>query len=96
MANEIQFTVRAKAHLKALRKRDQKTILDTVEEQLRFEAETPTRNRKRLQDNPLAPWELRIGDFRVFYDVDEEVVRIVAVGEKTHNVLLIGGEEVEL
>ena len=43
MAYEIQFTVRAKAHLKALRKRDQKIIIDAVEEQLGFEAETPTR-----------------------------------------------------
>jgi mRNA-degrading endonuclease RelE of RelBE toxin-antitoxin system len=57
-----------------------------------------TRNRKRLRPNPLAPWELRVGDLRVFYDVDAEAscVRIVAVGRKEHNRLIIGGEEVTL
>ena len=31
-------------------------------------------------------WELRVGDFRVFYDVDEEaeVVNVRAVREKAH------------
>ena len=55
-------------------------------------------NRKRLEDNPLAPWELRVGDFRVFYDVspDERHVLVVAVGQKTHNTLRIGGEEIAL
>jgi len=32
-----------------------------------------TRNRKKLRPNPLAPWELRIGKARVFYDVEESV-----------------------
>jgi hypothetical protein len=31
-----------------------------------------TRKRKRLRPNQVAEWELRIGDFRAFYDVDEE------------------------
>jgi hypothetical protein len=37
-----------------------------------------------------------VGNFRVFYDVGELEVVIVAVGKKTHNVLRIGGEEIEL
>ena len=57
-----------------------------------------SRNSKLLRDNPLADWELRIGKFRVFYDVDsdEPTVRIVAVGHKEHNTLFIGGEEIKL
>ncbi len=57
-----------------------------------------TRNRKPLEQNPLAPWELRIGDFRVFYDVrpTDNLVVIVAVGKKVRNILRIGGEEVQL
>ena len=45
--------------------------------------------------HPLADWELRIRQHRVFYEVDEAAarVRIVAVGYKEHNKLFIGGEE---
>jgi mRNA-degrading endonuclease RelE of RelBE toxin-antitoxin system len=57
-----------------------------------------TRNRKLLRENPLADWELRVGRFRVFYEVDagNRLVRVVAVGAKEGNRLRIGGEEVEL
>ncbi len=43
-------------------------------------------------------WELRVGDFRVFYDVEEneKVVLIKAVGFKKHNVLYIRGRRFEL
>jgi mRNA-degrading endonuclease RelE of RelBE toxin-antitoxin system len=46
----------------------------------------------------LASWELRVGDYRVFYDVSLEsgTVIIVAVGRKDHNRLWIGGEEIDL
>lgn len=42
--------------------------------------------------------ELRVGRFRVSFDVDEAVgtVQIVAVGQKVHNRLYIGNEEIEL
>ncbi|MBL8797825.1 MAG: type II toxin-antitoxin system RelE/ParE family toxin [Planctomycetia bacterium] len=94
----IQITPAARDHLKALSKRDQQIIVDAIRAQLTDRADQPTRNRKRLSDNPLAPWELRIGVFRVFYDiiaVNQRVI-VVAVGQKTHNVLRIGGDEVQL
>ena len=39
-----------------------------------------------------------LGKFRVFYEVNEpaEMVSIVSVGHKVHNVLLIRGKEVQL
>ena len=42
--------------------------------------------------------ELRVGDFRVFYDINHEVqvVVVVAVGQKVHNQLRIGGIEIDL
>ena len=54
-----------------------------------------TRNRKPLRPNPLASWELRIGDLRVYYDVEEDPeqqVNIVAIGMKRRNRVSIGGE----
>ena len=72
-------------------------ILAAVETQLSREPMVETRNRKRLRPNPLAPWELRIGDFRVFYDVEQSgVVTVLAIGTKRGNRLRIEGVEIEL
>jgi mRNA-degrading endonuclease RelE of RelBE toxin-antitoxin system len=94
----IQFLPRAREQLKAFRKRDQQIIIDAINVQLRDQPDKPTRKRKHLEYNPLAAWELRIGEFRVFYDVDIEsiLVIIVAFGKKSHNVLWIDDEEVQL
>lgn len=98
MAFSVELTKRARKNLKALRKRDQQIVYDAMAVQLTDQPEKPTRDRKRLEENELAPWELRVGDFRVFYDVDREssMVVVIAIGQKTHNVLRIGGEEIEL
>lgn len=57
-----------------------------------------TWNRKPLRPNDISTWELRIGQRRVFYDVDTEdnVVTVKAVGWKEHNKLFIRGKEFEL
>jgi mRNA-degrading endonuclease RelE of RelBE toxin-antitoxin system len=72
----------------------------TIDEQLSQEPTTETRNRKRLGENELFDWELRVQDFRVFYDVlvedDRNVVKIKAVGQKQHGILRIGEKEVRL
>src|SRR3989442_458362 len=98
MAFVVEVSKRAAENLQALRKRDQQIVYEAIAVQLVDEPDKPTRNRKRLEDNKLAPWELRVGDFRVFYDVDRnaQVVVIVAVGQKSHNILRIGGEEIQL
>lgn len=94
----VEFSRRARENMIALRKRDQQIIYDAIAVQLVHQPNQATRNRKQLEDNPLAPWELRVGQFRVFYDVDPEgaQVVVVAVGTKERNVLRIGGEEIEL
>ncbi len=97
---EIRFTPAAADQVRAYRKFEQKIILDGIESQLRHEPLAETRNRKRLTEASLSDWELRIQDFRVFYDVvtqdDHKVVKIKAVGHKEHNTLIIGGTEVHL
>lgn len=57
-----------------------------------------TRNRKLLRAHPLGEWELRINNFRVFYDIDteNETVLVKAVGVKLGNKLFIRGEEFPL
>ena len=58
----------------------------------------PKRNPKLLRENPLATWELRVQNLRVFYNINEadDAVEIIAIGVKEHNRLFIGGEEIEL
>ena len=90
-------------HLRAIESKHHGLIRTTIEEQLQYEPEVATRNRKPLRQ-PVkigATWEIRFGPgncFRVFYEVDEEQheVRILAVGVKDRDRLLIAGEEVEL
>jgi len=52
-----------------------------------------------MRPNPIAPWELGIGDLRVYYDIQEDpekLVTVLAIGVKDRNRIRIGGEEVEL
>ena len=95
----IEFTREADTHLAALEARDRTAVLDALDGQLGYQPAVETRNRKRLRPNPVAPWELRIGHLRVYFDVEQEpraVVRIQAVGIKDRSSVWIGGEEVEL
>ena len=48
-----------------------------------------------LRPNPIATWELRLGDHRVLYDVDEvtRTVTVLVVGEKAGNRLFVQGRE---
>lgn len=98
MSFDIEFSDRAKSNFQDMRKRDQRIVLDAIDTRLRDQPEVPTKHRKHLEENSLAPWELRVGTFRVFYDVDNEnnVVVVLAIGQKDHNILRIGGEEITL
>jgi mRNA-degrading endonuclease RelE of RelBE toxin-antitoxin system len=95
----IEYSPEAEEHLRFLTARQRATVLDSVDEQLRYEPTVETRNRKPMRPNPLAPWELRIGKLRAYYDVEEEpepVVYIRAVGIKDRNRVRIGKEVIEL
>lgn len=99
MAYRIEFAESVKGHLKALTATQRATVLAKIEGQLTDQPLVETRKRKPLRPNPVAPWELRVGQLRVFYDVSEgppATVRILAVGMKERNVVRIGGEEIQL
>lgn len=79
--------------------RRQRIVLDAVEDQLAYQPTTETKNRKPMRPNPIAPWELRIGNLRVYYDVQEKpepVVHVRAVGIKLRKRVHIGREVIEL
>lgn len=99
MAYTIEFAESVKDQLRGLTARRRSRIFEAVERQLVHEPMTEIKNRKPLRPNPIAPWELRIGDLRVFYEVaadEPEMVRILAVGQKKGNTLLIAGKEITL
>jgi mRNA-degrading endonuclease RelE of RelBE toxin-antitoxin system len=77
---------------------ERKLITDEVVIQLVDQPDIETHNRKRLGDNPIAQWELKVGKFRVFYeiDVDGQLVTVVSVGHKEHNALYIRGKAVQI
>ncbi len=99
MAFTIIFSPEAVDHLSTMPKAEQVMVIDDVEQQLTHQPTLPTRKRNVLRPNPLAPWQLRLGDVRVFYEVQEQptpVVTIKAVGKKIHNEVWIGGERIAL
>ena len=99
MAYRIEYSPEAEQHLRALTARDRAIVLDAVDERLVHEPSVETTNRKPMRPNPVAPWELRIDDLRVYYDMSEEPDKIVyvrAVGIKERNTVRIGGEEIGL
>lgn len=66
---EISLTEGAQSDLFSFSKYAQRIILDGVAIHLTHE---PTRGNRRLikmRPNPVAAWELRLGDYRVLYDV---------------------------
>jgi mRNA-degrading endonuclease RelE of RelBE toxin-antitoxin system len=95
---EIEFTSEAERDLKWFRKNEQNVILDAIEAQLRYEPTIETRNLKRLRPNQMAEWELRVGKFRIFYDVDNQmrIVSLEAIGLKIGSNMFFRGKERKL
>ncbi|MBI4603994.1 MAG: hypothetical protein HY721_18720 [Planctomycetes bacterium] len=98
MPYEISVSDEAMYHLRELSAGERSMILRRVQTVLRDAPCQVSRNLKALRPNPLARYELRVGDFRVFFDpdVDVRVVRVLAVGRKEGSRLYVGGEEIEL
>ena len=75
---DIQFAKGAEDDLKKLAAFHRNTILDAIERTLASEPSQPSRNRKVTvglvppwtAEPPI--WELRVGEYRVFYDVADE------------------------
>jgi hypothetical protein len=84
----------------AIERRHHRLIRNEIEQQLGYEPNVRTRNRKPLvrPSHFGEAWELRFGPgnrFRVFYRIEEDAarVRILAIGEKAGGHLAIGGKE---
>jgi mRNA-degrading endonuclease RelE of RelBE toxin-antitoxin system len=95
---DIQVIVAAEADLLWFSAYARRVILDGLEIHLRYQPTRGTRRLKPLRPNPVAGWELRLGDYRVLYDVDEtqRIVVVQVVGEKQGNRFIVQGKEYTL
>ncbi len=86
---QVEFTPEAVEDLHYFRKFEQNVIINGVQTQLIHEPTVETKNRFRRNPPDIAEWELRIGAFRVFYNVDEtvQIVSIERIGFKPNNVV---------
>jgi len=93
----ISLTESAKKDIAHFETHEQRTIVAGIIAHLNTDAEVRTRKKKPLRPNPIAPWELRLEKFRVFYSIEEgNSVKVTAVGSKEHNDLFIRGKKVQL
>ena len=80
MPFDIEFTAQAVRHFKALDARLKTNIRDGIEAHLRHEPTKTSKSRiKRLREMNHPQYRLRLGDHRVFYDLDGDVVLILAI-----------------
>jgi len=96
----IRFAVDVMMDLKKLSAYRRNVVLEAIETQLVHEPTSPARNRKLLV-NLIPPWdavppiwELRVGEYRVFYDVSQEektvyvrAIRRKRLGKRTEEIL---------
>ena len=99
MQFKVLYSPDTEEHLRALTARQRTTVMDGIDKRLGSQPTIETRNRKPMRPNHLAPWELRIGELRVYYDVQiepEPIVFIRAIGIKEDNHVRVGGVIIEL
>jgi mRNA-degrading endonuclease RelE of RelBE toxin-antitoxin system len=99
VAYRLETSPNAARHLKGLTAAQRSLLYEAMNRQLCHEPRVPTRNRKRMRENSLAEWELRVRNLRVYYDVwdvDDPFVLIVAVGVKIRDRVFVDGEEADL
>ncbi len=83
MKYEIVFAPQAVQDLKRLPARNRAIIRDAIEQHLRFEPDKVSQSRiKRLQGIRHPQYRLRVGEIRIFYDIVEEAVEILAIVQK--------------
>ena len=84
MRREIVFAPEAIQDLKRLSARDRSIVRDAIERHLRHQADRVSGSRiKRLRGLSQPQYRLRVEGFRVFYDVSNDVVEVLAVVPKS-------------
>ena len=83
MPFEIMLSAEALGDLRRLRAHQRALVRDALEQHLRYQPTQSSRSRiKRLSGLARPQFRLRVGDIRVFYDVSENAVEVLAILSK--------------
>jgi mRNA-degrading endonuclease RelE of RelBE toxin-antitoxin system len=95
---KVRFAPEAVRQFRELRAGERSRLRDAIAASLgEDDAANPTINRFPLRrPSAYGAFELRVGDFRVFYRIVEDEVRVTVIGRKVGNQLLISGKRVTL
>ena len=93
MRHKITITEDGERQLRALPASDRRILEAAIISRLEYQPTSVSKAIKRLRPNPLAEFELRAGDLRALYNVEESEVVILIVGRKVGNNLIVQGEE---
>ncbi len=66
----IALAESAEGDLRLMTAHVRRIVLDGLEIHLAYRPTLRSRRIKEMRPNPVAGWELRLGDYRVLYDVD--------------------------
>jgi mRNA-degrading endonuclease RelE of RelBE toxin-antitoxin system len=84
MRYDIIFSREAANDFKKLSARERATVIEAIEQHLRHEPGKVSKSRiKRLRDLEHPQYRLRIGEIRVFSDIQKETVEVLAVVSKS-------------
>ena len=92
MPYEIRYSDEAIEQLKGLRAFDRTAILDQIEQILGVNPTIESKARiKRLREPAPTQYRLRVGEFRIFYDVDGQAVLVIQILSKQDSSDFLGG-----
>jgi len=84
MKYEILFAPEAVQDFKRLSARDRSTVKEAIEKHLRYEPQKISKSRiKKLQGISRPQYRLRVDEIRVFFDVVEATVEVLAMIPKS-------------
>jgi len=96
MAYEVRYSKESLEQLKKLRAHDRAEIFDQIKRFLTANPTTTSKAKiKRLRQPAPTEYRLRVRDFRVYYDVDQQTVYIVQILSKEDSISYLedGGEQ---
>jgi len=84
MKSEVLFAPEAVQDFKRLSARDRSPVKEAIEKHLRYEPQKMSKSRiKKLQGISRPQYRLRVDEIRVFYDVVETTVQVLAIIPKS-------------
>ncbi len=90
MKYEVRYSDRALQQIKPLRAYDKAAILEKIEQVLTTGPVKTSKTAIKLLEQPApAQYRLRVGNYRIFYNVEGDVVRIVEIMTKEDSVIFL-------